>query len=217
MDTRALIDRTKLWLNFNEDQTDQDFSEAQILSVLNMVLTEECSLAKQEGARSWFRTSTEFTWAASEVTLTLPEPLSRVSMYRLVDVTDTTGPGARILFSQEGFTGDVFWKTRTVLQWGSTGPASERTLRAYYFATPEELVTDLDIPELIPDEFHELLPLSAAVVLRTMADDAAPQAWLMKQRDYRNRLWKFMSRGRPLDDIPSGELYEEDFDVGEVW
>jgi hypothetical protein len=214
LDTRALIDRTKLWLNFNDSQSDQDFTEAQILSAINMAYSEECSKAKQEGLRRWFRASTEFTWEADEVTYTLPSALNRISLFRLVDVTSDAEPGTQLLFSEEGSHGDIFFKDRNTLRWGSTGPNEDKTIRAYYFAAAEELSEDTDVPELVPDEFHELIPLSAAILLRGMAEEIPPPWWLEKQREYRYEFWKFISRGRPLDDIPSVEMYEGDLDGG---
>jgi hypothetical protein len=209
MDFNALQNRTKLWLNFNSGQDDQDFSATDI-----MAYSEEVTRAKQEGTVRWFRALTETTWEADEVTFTVPVPLNRIAVLRIIDVTNSVEPGTSLLFSEEGATGEVFWRDRNTLQWGSTGPSEDKTLRFVYVASSEELVNDNEVPELIPDEFHELIPLSAAILLRQMADEAAPVAWLSRQEDYRLQYWKFVSRGRPLADIPSVDPFDADLDLG---
>ena len=214
MDFSALITRTKLWLNFNDDQADLDYTEAQIKAGLNMAYSEEVSKAKAEGSQRWFSAVTEHTWSSGEVTYTVPAPLNRIAVRRIMDVTNDAEPGSQVLFSETGAQGEVFWKDRNTLQWGSTGPGQDTTLRFIYVASPEELVNDIDVPELVPDEFHELLPLSAAILLRGMADESPPPWWVSKQDDYRLDYWKFVSRGRPLDDIPSVGGFEGEFENG---
>jgi hypothetical protein len=204
MELSELIARTKLWVNFNSGQDDQDFSEETILGAINMAYKKEVTLAKQEGSQRWFHMTQEpAVWLSGEVTYTVPSPLNRVAVLRIADVTEEISSGTPLLWGEGGSMSQVFWKNHKTLQWGTTGPTQDTTLRFMYVASPEELVNDDDYPELVPEEFHELLPLSAACILRLMADEICPVSWTTEQNEQRQLFWKFVSRGRPLADLSS--------------
>ena len=196
MDFKAMQDEVAELLNFNSAQTDQDFTTAQIKKSLNRAYAREYRKARQEGIRQWFASVTEITWLSGAVTLSLPGSIKKSQIIRVVDVTNND-PGYALIFDNSGFLGDVHWKDRGTLQWGSNGPGENKTLRVEYMAEPEEMSADEDEPSLVSSDHHELIFYSAAIDLRTRADEAAPQSWLMERQDLRMDFYKDVSRGRP--------------------
>lgn len=209
-----LLSLTKFILNFNDGQADQDFSDIRLKQLLNLVYLDEVNKAKQEGLKRHFRAFKEETWAASAVTYTLPPTIAQAELISVVDVTDNS-IGYPISFSEEGSIG-LFWKDHNTLQWGLTGPSSARTLRFYYYAQPAELVAEDDVPELIPDAFHQLLAWAAAVYARTIADEAAPNMWSHKLEELRFDYWKYISRGRPISADGGAGPATAEWDVGSL-
>lgn len=199
MDFGTLRNRLAFVLNFNDGQTDQDFSSDRLKQALNHAYMREVEKAKQEGSRRFFLAQQEISWAAGAVTLVLPVGVKRKQLIRVMDVTNDA-IGGQLMFSESGLTGDVFWKDRETLQWGTQGPGAAKTLRVFYYAVPVDLVNDADEPELVPDQFHELLVWSAACWLRTIADEGAPNSWRAQLEELRYDFWKYISRGRPVDD-----------------
>ena len=195
MDFAELQTEVKDMLNFT-DAADQDFTAAQVKNAINLAYRREVARAKQHGSRDWFKAYTELTWAASTVTLALPSNLFGRTLIRFEDVTDSD-PGVELLFSDDGSSGEIFFKDADTLQWGSAGPTSERTLRVTFYTTAELLVSDSDTPRLVPAELHELLVWSASCYLREKADEAAPQGWYGELGECRLDYWKYVSRGRP--------------------
>jgi hypothetical protein len=59
------------------------------------------------------------------------------------------------------------------------------------------MTEDLDEPILIPRRHRHLLIWSAAIILRTVADEEPPRMFLTRQRDLRERFHKSLSMGRP--------------------
>jgi hypothetical protein len=195
----------QLILNFNPGQNDQDFTPAQLNDALSRSYKHETGRARQQGGRDYFLAATTFTWPASQAELTLPANVKRRSLLRFEDISSGTEPGSLLLFSRDGSAGDLRWATRNSLRWGTSGPATEKTIRCIFFEEPLTLASDDDEPELIPDTWHELLAWSAAIELRRMADESAPEQWLLHQQELRHGLWKDASRGRPHDNIPTIE------------
>jgi hypothetical protein len=204
MNVEELIDHLGFVLDFNDGQPNQAFSESRMLKALNLAYTRECSKAQLQGSRRFFQRFEQFTWSASEVTLTLPTNFNRDGIIQFYNVTaDTDGPGIPLFLTDNGQHSQIYWKDINTLAWGSTGPASDQTLRVYYLARPEELKNDGDEPVLIPREYHELLVWSAACQLKVIADEKAPQEWMMQREELRAGLWKHLSKSRPLDDVPT--------------
>jgi hypothetical protein len=209
MDFGTLQNRLAFILNFNDGQTDQDFSAARLKQALNFAYNREIQRAVLEGSKRYWKRAVDISWPADQVTLPLPSTVKKKAIYRIQDVTDDS-IGAALIFSDYGLTGDVFWKDHNTLQWGVSGPGSARTLRVFYVADTVDMVSDGDEPELMPEPFHEVILWSAACWLRTIADEAPPQAWLMQLNELRMDLWKYVSMGRPREDEPTITLRDSD-------
>lgn len=195
-----LRDKVARKLNFNVSQTDQDFagpaSDAYKLidDYINEAYLLEVNRAKVEIGAQPFRAQHSFTWAASSVTLTLPQHLLDQQMERLDDETDQT-PGTTLWVSDRPSTGSIAWYDRNTLIWGSTGPASARTLKAFYLAAPQELKSPLAEPSLVPPDHRWLIVWSAAIIGRSEADERAPEKWEQHLATTRNDYHALLSRG----------------------
>jgi hypothetical protein len=218
MNFTELQDRLKFILNFNDTQTDQDFTNARIKQALNFSYESEINRAQAEGSRRYFRAVREIEWVADELTYTLAYPLDQRGLIRITDITNTD-PGYALVFDENGFHGDVFWKDRNTIQWGTQGPNAGKTLRVEFYTRPIAMVEDNDEPELIPPQFRELLLWSAACWLRDIADDdmGTPQSWQRRLDEWRIDFWKYLSRGRPTDDVPAVTNTYPDDGVGLVY
>jgi hypothetical protein len=184
------------------------FSTDIIKRAINRRYEAETLLAQQHGRRSWFHKVQSFTWSSGEETLTVPASISSAAIIRLEDITNND-PGSSL-------PPEVFWKDNKTLQWGSTSPGSDITIRATYFARPVEMVNDADEPELIPPEMRMLLVWSAAVFLRQKADEGAPGQWLEMLNEERMTFWKWLSKARPQSDTASGAFYDITIDGAQV-
>ena len=212
MDFKALQDEVSDLLNFNSTQVDQDFSTAQIKKAINRAYAREYRKARQEGLRSWFIGYTEVSWPGSSATLSLGKNIRRTQITKIMDITKDD-PGHILVFDAGGLIGDVFWKDRNTLQWGEEGPGEDKTLRIEYFPEPEEMSADEDEAELLGPAHHELVFYSAAVDLKTRADEVAPQAWVFELENLRLDLYKDVSRGRPHSNISTiGNTYPDAVD-----
>lgn len=217
MDFKALQDEASELLNFNSSQTDQDFTAAQIKKAINRAYAREFRKARQEGVREWFSGYREVVWPGDSLTFSVSGNLSGAQICKITDVTENlTGSGFHVVvyeggdppvgtpeWTSQGFSGPIFWKDRNTLQWGTSGPGEDRTLRFTIFPSPEELSSDGDVPQLIHPDHHELIFYSAAIDLRTRADEAAPQSWQMERQELRMDLYKDVSRGRPHTNVTS--------------
>lgn len=200
MNFGELKDETSELLNFNSGQTDQDFTAAQIGSAVNRAYRREYVRARQEGVKEWFILTTDITWAAAAATVTVASSLQGAQIIKIMDITSGL-PGTEMIFSDTADVGDLSWKDRVTLQWGTTGPASQKTLRIIYFPVSEKMTSDSDVPALVSEEHHELIFYSAAIDLRNRADEMAPQAWLFERESLRQDYWKDISRSRPHSDV----------------
>jgi hypothetical protein len=181
MNRKELRDELAFLLNFNEDQPDQDFTATRLNKALQYAYEDEVRQGKLEGQLRWFKANATLTWPASQVTLKLPSTLQRAGLIEFWDITEAD-PGVPFVIRenwQQG--GDVHWLNFDTLQWGETGPDSEKTLRV---------------------DYHMLIVWAAAVFLRDVADEAVPQRWAQKHRELQMDFWKFLSRGRPFSDVP---------------
>lgn len=193
-------DRVVLYLRGNNSAIDSAFTTAQYDQYINDCYIQEVNHAKSEGLKSAFRSTATYTWPASQTTANLPANLARRSVERMWDVTDGT-PGYPIDVGQDGRFSLVFWKDRNTLQWGDSGPSTQRTIRFDYMAVPTPLVSDEDVPELIHEQFHEMLVWAAAIQARIVADEQVPQTWTMRLQEFRDDYWDTLSRGRPSDSV----------------
>ena len=207
-------DMLALMLNFNAGQTNQDFTDAQLNDSLYRAYRREVRMAKLEGEKSWWLAFQDFTWAASTTTITAPDVMKQ-GFLTLRDVTEDE-VGEEVQFSSSGTGGDVFWKDRNTLQWGTQGPGSERTLRVFYKARMEKWAADDDSPAIMPEEYHELIVYSAAIELRDFADNGqVPQRWLQERQETRFDYWKHAALGK-AQHSPTW-LEGLDSDVSEDW
>jgi hypothetical protein len=73
------------------------------------------------------------------------------------------------------------------LQWGSTGPGEDKTLRVRALARAEELVSGQEEPVLVPYDHRYLWIWEAALLAREFADDDnVPQLWVRRRDRYRD-------------------------------
>lgn len=220
MNFKELQDEVSELINFNSLQSDQDFSAAQIKSAINRAYAREYRKARQEGTRSFFFAYRDLVWASGSLTLSLPDNMRGAQICKVTDVTDdTTGSGYHIVvydggdpgppdygtpsWTSQGFSGAIFWKDRNTLQWGTSGPSEEKTLRFNMMPEPEKMLNDDDIPELISSDHHELIFYSASIDLRTRADEMAPPSWMSEREELRMDFYKDVSRGRPHTSVTS--------------
>ena len=213
MDFKTLQDEVSELLNFNSSQTDQDFTTSQIKKAINRAYAREYRKARQEGVRQWFAATVQLTWTSGSTTFTLPDSVKRNQIIHVIDVTNND-PGYTLVFDDRGFLGDLHWKDRNTLQWGTDGPSEDKTLRIEYMAEPEEMSADADEPKLVSRDHHELIAYSAAIDLRTRADEVAPQSWLFERQELRIDFYKDVSRSRPhstVNTIRSGYSDSADF------
>ena len=137
------------------------------------------------------------TWAASTATMTVPNVVNQTTFLWLEDVTDND-PGYELSIASDSLSGaEIFWLDNRTLQWGEDGPSVAKTLRFHYLARPVEMVNGNEIPDLVPEDFHELLVLSAGVYLRFKADEGAPETWRAALDEARLDFWKEVSIARP--------------------
>ncbi len=205
MNLGDLTDLVSWLVNFNSDDTDQAFAgpatdtNKHIHRAINLALVREVDLAMQHTKRGPFKKrSANFTWTASATTLSIPTELVGKSIVAIFDITDGE-PG--VLLSLNDTEAQRGLYQRDNLTWGmQPAPTSALTLVATYIGYPNELVNDGDIPELIPENNHELIAWSAADWLLTIADqDASPQRFAMRLEEERARFWKTLSMGSPQD------------------
>src|SRR5690606_29065697 len=130
MDRGEIIKQAELWLNANPTQANQDFTPAQLQDILNTVYRDEVNKAWLEGLSSWFRRHQDVIWPASQYLLTLPNSINKATIKRIVDITDNSTNNTALLFSEEGWSGQLFWYDDKTLAWStsSNGPNSNRTL-----------------------------------------------------------------------------------------
>ena len=197
MNLAELVAEVNDWLSFNPDVANTAFSAAQVKTAINHAYKRELRKARLEGGDTWFKKNISGTWPANTATFMLPSLMNQTNCLWIEDITDSD-PGYALAVSNSGSDlCEVFWLDNKTLQWGSNGPGGAKTLRFHYMARAEKLVNDADVPELIPDDYHELIVLSAGVYLRFKADELAPEAWQMALQDIRIDYWKEISMGRP--------------------
>jgi hypothetical protein len=201
MDRAALRSLVSTVLNFNSTQTAQDFTTANLNTALNEAYNDEVNLALNNGLDRYFLRVQEFTWEASTVRKELPKALQGKVVLNFLDVTEDT-IGSDIDISDLGSTSTVFFYDKKTLQWGTTGPGSDTTVRAVYLNVAVEMTQDNDEPDALPSQYHSLIAWSAACWLKRIAEEQAPNEWERYLADKRDAMHKFMSKGRPVSDTP---------------
>lgn len=202
MNVAELRTLTSLILNYTPTLANQDYQAADILTAINQAYNEQVILLAENSLLEQMHSTYEFTWAASDVSMEVPSVLQGKLLLRLANVTNND-LGDKLIFSSFGSDSDIFWKDYKTLQWGTTGPSSATTVRATFQATAETLITESDIPKLIPPQFHPLIAWAAACWLKEVAEEASPAIWQGRVVSMQERLWKFMSRGKPFSEPPA--------------
>lgn len=198
----ALQDEVKLLLNFTSGAVDQNFTAQQIKDAVNRAYTREVREAKLEGSHLWFKVYQDFTWPADTTTMELPSGLDSSMILRFYDSSDSD-PGIQLEVGDQGNLGVIFWRDYKTLQWNaSDGPGQDKTITVVYIGDAQEMISEGDVPFLVPPENRELIKWSAAIDLRLHSDEAAPMSWLQKHRDCQLDFQKKVSLGRPMDAPP---------------
>lgn len=201
-----LTNKVSYLVNFNSGQTDQDFrgpaayANQRIHDAINESYIEECNLGKQNGSRDWYRRRYSMTWTADAATMTIPAVLQERDIEVIFDATNVStgevGPALQLWDGIHQGSG-LFRYDNTTWGWHPT-PGSEKTLDILYIAEPVELIGDGDIPDLVPLAYRDLLVWSAGIILKEIADEASPKAWLTRREQLRYSYWKNLeSHGQP--------------------
>lgn len=196
MNFKEMQDMVALMLNFTPDQPDGDFTTDQIKASLNRAYVRELREAKMRGNKEYFKSVLDFTWPANQLDFTLTTQMKNSEWLRLDDTTHYDR-GVEVEIGQTPMSGTVYLLDRNTLRWGTTGPSEERTFRLTYYSMAETLIDDLDEPEIIRPDHHELLVYSSAIELRAFADEDAPAIWSERYLELRMQFAKLTSRGRP--------------------
>jgi len=192
----------KFVLNANTGITDQAVTATAVdidrhyRNALNEAYIDEVEEAMQIGDIRNFITTTTTTWPSGQVTFDA-RPMSELVLHKVEDITDSD-PGAQLWFEQWADGVALFWKNAHTIQWGTSGPSSDRTIRFTHVAEPNELVEDFDEPNIMPRRFRHLIAWSAAVILRVVMDEAAPRPFIKRRDDIRARYHKSLSMGKPM-------------------
>jgi hypothetical protein len=196
--------RRVAWLlNQDLDEPDQDFAGRdgahpweEIDEAISAAYEDELELAIQETDRELFIVSEQLVWPSGQRTLALPTHLTGAQIERITD--ETYGTPGELLWVTTYNSGEVSFLDHATLQWGTSGPAGAKTLRIFYLAQAQDLVSPLDEPTFIPSRFRRLLIWGAAAVIRRGVDeDDTPQSWVQQQHEMRLTMWQALSKGRP--------------------
>lgn len=217
MDFGELQAEVKFILNWNESQTDQDFTTLRVKKAINRAYKQETIKAEEEGGQRYFKATVDYQWLASTITFTLPPELSEEALIGISDISSGSTIGTPLVFSDDGISGDLFWKDRSTLQYGNTGPNTDKILRFTFFASAGEMVDNGDTPLLIPAKFHELIVWSAALFLQQISDQGMTEAWVFERNELRIDFWKWLSRGRATDDVPVIKNIKTNIDGGLIY
>jgi hypothetical protein len=198
-DLSQIREKVAFILNFNEGQLDSDFSKAQIDMAINESYLDEVSAAIEEGDRRWFHHTQDIIWPEKQRVLTLPDSIAGKNIIN-IKCENTSQP--------------VKLEDYNRLAWSRiTGPTKTKTLSVTYMPEPSSLINDSDEPYLVPRRHRHVIAWAAAILLRQVADEVAPQQWVIRHQQIRLRFWSDITRGRPIEGgVPriSQDGYEED-------
>jgi len=201
-----LIEEVKFLYNFNQSQVDQDMrgpstdADKHFREAVNEAYVDEVEEAAQMGDVSYFLTLKTLNWPGSSPTLDVGDELADATLYR-VETRDATaaatGAWTQLWVSNWRESGNHHWLDRRTLQWGLTGPGSDKSVRFTYVAEPAQMFDDMDEPTLVPRRFRHLLAYAACLKLRFVADDQIIDALRKRRDELRERFWKAICQGRP--------------------
>lgn len=198
-----LLKKLKWVVNYNEGQPNQNYrgpstqTDKHFLDALNEAYQSIIRKARETRAQAW-RHIHDVTWPSADVTFELPDELKNKQVTLVRDITDgIDGPIVDIGDFQDRF--EVFRRDFKTLQWGTTGPGRDTTLRFFYLVAAEPLIHNAQVPELVPEEFKMLLVYEAAFELRIVSENRAPEAWYKKIEEMSESFHKLVSRGWPME------------------
>lgn len=220
-DLEWMIEQLQFKMNVDTGQTDQDFigpsgdTDKWYRSLINEAGEREVVDAKQEGHISWFLMTLDVTWTASSVTYTLPDALYGRNILMMRDVTNDE-VGSELPWAGKPHGPGIFYKDNKTLQWDTSGPTQDTTIRMVYELNWQELKADADVPDqnMLPQEFAWLIVWAAVDVAKTIADELVPKDYERHLINWRERYWKHVSRGRPgMDNVARIINNDGDYDV----
>lgn len=184
-------------LNFNPNNADQSFTTAQLKTAINYAYKDIVRKARVEATRAYFIGVQEFTWPAQQLLFLIPTAVRQKSLLKVMDVTDSN-VGMPLSIGEGG---TITWYDNKTLQWGGGGPPSDRTLRIAFWKEAEPLVNDADEPELVAQEYHELLVWGSAIWMELAAMRQVPPAWKEKYTELELQYLAMIGKGRPFASV----------------
>jgi len=208
LDRKGLREKLSFILNMNPKQTNQDFigptgnTNKYLDEAINEAYRAVVNEAMLECGYDWFKRVYSFTWAADADTQQVPDDILGKDILELRDTTDDE-MGTPLVFCDYWVDGAIHWEDRKTLRWGTTGPSRITTISAVCLENPQDLVSDNDEPFLIPVRFRDIISWKAAILLRTMADELAPESWILRFIELQEQLHTTLARGKPSMNNPS--------------
>lgn len=199
-----LRDRLGRLLNFNEGQTNQDFTGPSadenkwMDEYLNAAYEFEVEEAVNNVGWRRFTRFYEFSWPAQQLTLELPRERWDTQFIEWRDVTDIE-TGSELDFHPLS----IFAKDNKTYQWGDAGPGRTTTVRAFFIANARELEDKYDEPDLIPHQNRRLVVWKGGDIARAEADEETPSRWLKHIDDLRQQFHSSLSSGNPRINDPA--------------
>lgn len=188
MNVAEILDMAKFFYAFNDAQSDNPFTDARWIQLLNWSYKRVWIDVSQNVSKKHLLAYQDITWASGVAERELEPGLQNKSLYTFRDITDTD-QGALIVPG---------WLNRTNLSWYPDGPSSDRTVRVFYIASPETLTDGGPGPELIPADFHEIIAWDCVNQLSLVSDGSTNfQAQLY---EWQQRLMKALAT-RPLGEV----------------
>ena len=197
MDKKELRSELAFFVNVTEGTADVDFATTRLNKFLDRGYNYLVEKAKLQSSRNLWVTFVDITWPASTLRFTLPTEIHGKVYIATLDVTGGE-PGVRFDAGP-----DFTWAGTHVWQWpGTAGPGAAKTIRVFYEAVAESLISDESVPVLVPPQYHWLIVWQAALLMRTLADDRVPTGWREEYNEMFLDYLKHVSRGRPLTSTP---------------
>lgn len=200
-----LIQQFQFKLGGNPSQPDMSFRgnaadpDKHYRSLINEAGDKEVEDASLVGHRDRFIKYHEFVWPAATVTLAVPAPLLNLEIRYMHDVTNDV-VGTRLPWT-DGRPGEgVFLKENKTMQWGSSGPSADTTIRATYMTHFVEMTLPIDEPELIAPRYRWILVWSALDIAQTIGDQRVPQDVQRHLDKWRETWYAHLAKGSPSED-----------------
>ena len=197
-----LLTRLKFAVYNNEGQADQAYAgpstdtNLHFREAINAGYEAVIEEAKAECGFDRFVCTQDVVWPADQVVFEFPDVLGDKQGLAIRDVTDAADGVGFTVFEGPEY-GQVFWKDKDRIQWGTTGPSSARTLRYTYLADAEYLGEHpRQEPKLIPYKFRWLIVWAAALELEEVGSRQPPSSWTKRFNDIQSNFHKFLSRSR---------------------